>query len=269
MTEPLMIPPAVLTVGNRLDAENLTAVAEGRQGAIRLPGFFDPGYAHLFAERLTRSKDFGYYVNAKDIGRVGMAFFESVESPELREYYYENAQSWIEGTRAACWPHPCPMDLFRLKLEEIWPAGATLENVDGRTMFVGLARVFEDGAGALPHQDVLARDAAPNCPQAGSLIAQLAANVYLRPSAGGGQLEIWLWQPTAEEFNAIRLGGSYGADRAKLGRPDVVLTPGTGDLIIFNARNLHAVEPATGGPRVTLSCFIGYRGPTQPLTYWS
>ena len=50
---------------------------------------------------------------------------------------------------------------------------------------------------------------------------------------------------------------------------DVVLTPETGDLIIFNSRNLHAVRPAAGGPRVTLSCFLGYRGATEPLTYWS
>ena len=256
-------------VGNRLDAKSLSAVAEGRLRAIRVPEFFDPGYSQLTADRLIRSKDFGHYVNARDIGRVGMAYFESAKNPELRARYYANATAWIGRIREACWPHPSPMDLLRLTLEETWPAGATLENVDGRTMFVGLARVFESGAGALPHQDVLSRDADPGCGRATSLTAQLAANVYLRPSDAGGELEVWLRQPTAEEFDAIRLGDSYGADRGLIGEPDVVLAPATGDLIVFNSRNLHAVRPAAGGPRVTLSCFLGYRGPAHPLTYWS
>src|SRR5438094_917438 len=119
-------------VGSRLDAENIIALAEGRLGAIRVPGFYDPGYSQLLADRLVRSPYFGYYVNAKDIGRVGAAFFESVKNPNLREHYYENVATWLAAIRDACWPHPVPMDLFRLHLEERWQAGATLENVDGR-----------------------------------------------------------------------------------------------------------------------------------------
>jgi hypothetical protein len=211
-TLPSKSPP--LLVGNVLNQTTICDVTEDRLAALQIRDYFPADYCHLIAQRLMRSELFGYYVNAKDIGWVGMSYFETTKSPDLWRLYYENATRWIQGIRDLCWPHPCPMDFLRVHLQERWPVGATLETVDGQPMFVGLARVFGNSAGALPHQYVLARDSSSECERARTLKAQLAVNAFsFYPAPQGGELEIWLRKPTSEEFEAIRILGSYGADQ--------------------------------------------------------
>jgi hypothetical protein len=258
-----------VAVRQGLREDDLYDLTEGRTLAIHVPGYYPPDYAQMLSHRLQSHELFGRYANAPDIGRVGMAYFETVNDPERRRRYYELAPGWIQALRDAYAPFQSPMDKLRLQLQEHWPCGANLENIEGRPMFVGLARVFGSGAGAHPHQDVLRRDAARGCARAGSLITQLAANIYLCPSAEGGELELWSWRLSDAEYEALQMPGSYGLDRARLPEPEAVLRPGAGDAILFDATRLHAVRPARGGPRVTVSCFIGYRGRDQPLTYWS
>jgi predicted 2-oxoglutarate/Fe(II)-dependent dioxygenase YbiX len=161
------------------------------------------------------------------------------------------------------------MDELRLALQEHWPAGADFESLHpGKKMFVGMPRVFEKQGGALPHVDRLAWDV-PDIAAAQSLRAQIAANVHLRTADKGGEVELWAFRPDQEEYEELRLHGTYGLERAKLPPPDAVVAPHLGDLILFNSNRIHAVRPCTGGPRVTVSCFIGYRGESLPLTYWS
>jgi Rps23 Pro-64 3,4-dihydroxylase Tpa1-like proline 4-hydroxylase len=64
-------------------------------------------------------------------------------------------------------------------------------------------------------------------------------------------------------------GDSYGVSPETLGKPDIVVKPKAGQLIIFNSRKMHSVNPGQDIPRLSLSCFIAYRGTHQPLTYWS
>jgi hypothetical protein len=256
-------------VAAELNRDRILDLAAGRIAAVQIPRYYPEDYSHLIAQRLLNSTLFGHYANAPDIGRVGKAYFETVGDPAVRRQYYEHATEWIQAMRDLCRPFASPMDTFRLQLQEIWPAGATLETLEGRPMFVGLARVFESGSGAHPHQDVLARDAPRGCNRAHTIRAQLAANVYLKPPAAGGELDLWLRKPTDEEYEAMRRPGSYGVDRSSLGEPDVILTPASGDLILFNAHNLHAVRSASGGSRITMSTFVGFRGSCRPLTYWS
>lgn len=258
-----------VAVRKRIAAEDLIALAEGRIRAIHVPNFYPSAFAGIVAQRLIKSPLFGKYANAPDIGRVGMAYFETIKNPALRKKYYADAPAWIQALRDVASPFQSPMDSLRLQLQERWPSGANLEMVDGQPMFVGLARVFESGAGAHPHQDILRRDADLGNDRAASLITQFGTNVYLRPSAEGGELELWGTRPNDAEFTGMCMPGSYGADRSKMVDPDVVLRPKAGDAIIFDATRLHAVRPAVGGPRVTVSCFIGYRGPEKPLTFWS
>ena len=136
-------------------------------------------------------------------------------------------------------------------------------------MFVGLARVFTSTAEALPHQDVLRWDAPLECTSAQSLLTQLAANIYVQPSEGGGDLELWSSSLDRDEYERLKLPGSYGLDRAKLPPSAVRVKPEAGDLILFNANKTHAVRPVTSGIRVTVSCFIGVRSLTLPLSMWS
>lgn len=258
----------IVRVATHFSTEDFRALLGGRILALRVPNYYTPRLAHLMAKRLIAHPLFGHYNNAPDVGRVGTAFFETVENGVLREKYYAGAITAIHALREACLPLSSPVDLFRLSLEETWEWGATLANLDGRPMFVGLARVFEEGAEALPHQDILRRDA-PYCPSAYGLLTQLAINVYLQPSPSGGELEIWQMRLTDAEYDALRLPESYGLDRRRLPEPDVVIRPEVGELILFDSTNVHAVRATIGGSRVTVSAFVGYRGPGQPLIYWS
>jgi len=134
-------------------------------------------------------------------------------------------------------------------------------------MFVGLSRVVEPDVYFLAHHDHFKKDA-PDAFHAHTLEAQFACNVYVDMPQEGGELQIWSNEIDPYKFDSLR-GESYGIDPAILGEPDLVLRPSPGDIIIFNSRKMHAVAPGRYNSRVSLSCFIGYRGEHSPLTYWS
>lgn len=136
-------------------------------------------------------------------------------------------------------------------------------------MFAGLLRIFGEGSAAEPHQDHFDWDASLHeIYEATYYPAQLAANVYLRLPERGGELAIWPVSLRRTEYERMRKG-EYGVDPAQLRAEPVVLTPRLGELILFNARMVHAVYPPELGNRVTWSSFIGYRGDSEPLTIWS
>jgi 2-oxoglutarate-Fe(II)-dependent oxygenase superfamily protein len=262
--------PAVIEVKGieNLRPAMLIDLFENRLLAIRIPGYYPEDLSETVSNRLIQHPRFGYYANAEDIGRVGMAYFETIDSPARRAHYYQEARTAMMDMRGCCHPYVSPVDQLRIDIAEVWPNGANLENIEGQQMFVGLARVFTDGAEALPHQDILRRDA-PHCPRAATLTGQVAANIYLRPTPEGGELEIWEQVINDNEYEQLRIPDSYGLDRSRLSSPAATLQPREGELVLFNSRCVHAVRPAKGGARITLSCFLGYRGQDQALSYWS
>lgn len=251
-----------------LTRENLLKLVQGRALALRIKGYYAKETSAEVARRLLAHPRFGFYANAGDIGRVGMSFFETLVSDELRDLYFAQAAETMKDLRGACTPYASPIDLLRVELEELWPAGAQLLTMNGKSMFVGLARVFRGKAEAIPHQDILRRDAA-TFPLAARLTAQLAANVYLQPSEEGGELELWGMSYSDEEYDARRWKASYGLDRERIRESRALLRPETGDLILFNATQVHAVRPTLRGTRVTVSCFVGVQTTAEPLVYWS
>lgn len=84
----------------------------------------------------------------------------------------------------------------------------------------------------------------------------------------GGDLLLWHKKLSPTEFDSMR-SDSYGICPDMLGTPDIVVKPKVGQLIIFNSRKMHSVCPGVDTSRISISCFIGYRGQHQPLTYWS
>jgi hypothetical protein len=249
------------------------ALADGEVLAVVVAGFTAPDACALLSERLIRDHRLGGYGTddgAASIKKIGIPLFEVAGGdPARRERYYTVALQTIRALRSMSRPAVYPMDDLRLALQEQWPEGADFERLHpGKTMFVGMPRVFEAQSGALPHVDRLAWDV-PDVGAARTMLAQIAANVHLRTADSGGEVELWALEPDRAEYERLRLAGSYGLDRELLPPPDAVVTPRVGDLILFNSNRVHAVRPCQGGPRVTVSCFIGYRGPSRPLTYWS
>lgn len=249
-----------------LSARDLLALAVGKVLVLHVRGFLAPSTSALLAERAI---DHGYapYLNVPSVRRIGMAFYETEATPELIETYFALAQRQIGDFRRACAPWVSPIDELRCMLDELWPHGAKLQSLGSRKMFVGLSRMVEPGTTFLAHHDIFEEDA-PGCTEATSLLAQFGANVYLQMPVSGGALMMWRREMPSAEFNARR-GDDYGLPVERLGEPDVTLLPEPGDLLIFNSRKLHAVSPGVGRSRLAVSCFVGYRGLSEPLTFWS
>lgn len=249
-----------------LSADALQVLANEEVGAIVVKNFYDEAFCEK-ANAVFNSQKQGY-INAPSIGRVGMAYFEADGQPELIEKYYNNARQGIELMRSAFAPYVSPMDLLRLRLQEAWIPGANLENLDNRKMFVGLTRVVAPNVDFLVHQDDLRVDA-PDSLRAKSLQGQFAANIYLDIANEGGELDMWDMILDDATYDDLREPGVYGIERDRLPPPTCSYKPEVGDLVIFNCRRLHAVSASKDKSRLSISCFIGYRGEKQPLTYWS
>jgi hypothetical protein len=251
---------------NKLTGIAIDKLAKNQLIAIRVENFINEKHATLIAQRIIK-KGYKKYSNAPSIGKIGMAFYETESKLELIEKYFNEAKNHIDDLRTRCLPYTSPIDLLRCNLDEVWPAGAMLESLYGKKMFVGLSRVVEPNIKLLAHHDIFHKDA-PTSYHTKSLIAQFAANIYLTLPATGGQIQIWNREITPADFDRLR-GESYGIEPELLGPPDFEIAPKIGELILFNSQKIHAVTPGTTASRLSTSCFVGYRGSHLPLTYWS
>ncbi|WP_068317395.1 2OG-Fe(II) oxygenase [Polycladidibacter hongkongensis] len=207
------------------------------------------------------------YINVSEVRKIGMAFYETELKADLLDAYFDLAEKNRQEFRRACEPYGSPLDSLRAILDDIWPAGAGLQTMFGRKMFVGLSRMVEPNTTFLAHHDIFAEDA-PGIEEAESLTAQFAANIYFSVPQKGGELLMWHRNLTTSEFDEQRKG-KYGISIEDLPAPDVIVKPNTGDLLLFDSRKIHAVASPQDSPRRAVSFFVGYRGEDNPLTYWS
>lgn len=240
--------------------------------AIKVPNFFSEESCKAVSEQMHKKTTFKRYSMADDVPvrRIGMTLFETENKKRKLDKYFNEAIPTSEQLRDLCQPFMNPLDILRLRLGEVWPEGSQIMKIMGRKMLPGIARMFEANAtaGLPPHQDILERDM-PNLSKSHLPKTQLAANVYLEVAPEGGELELWDFAPSLEEFNTL-LDGRYDfLDRAKIPPCDASITPRKGELIIMRSDKVHAVRPSIGGERIAMSCFIGYFGLHKPLTYWA
>jgi hypothetical protein len=256
-------------VGDSLDNSNLQALANGELAAIHVRGFLPSGPLKDIANRLDGVITYGVNPYSQQVGCLGISFHYSAGKPELREIYHRDARVWEQTLRDLSSPHQSPADSLEEAIRAVWPAGLTREDAVGRPMFAGITRLFHDGAGALPHRDSLARDAGADHPKARNIRSQLAAYLYLSTSEEGGEVEVWTRRLSDDEFESVRIPGTDDADRDKLGLPDLIIRPASGDLLIYDAGLLHGAAPTRGGLRANVSMFLAYRGEDIPMTCWS
>lgn len=258
--------PVLALDPQQLDEHAIRALATGERMVLQIRGFVDAATCNLIAQR-AEGHGYSSYLNVPSVRRIGMAYYETENKPELIEVYFERARRNIEDFRAACSPYLSPIDKLRCTLDEIWPHGANLQTLYGKKMFIGLSRMVVPDTTFLAHHDIFAQDA-PGQPEGTSLKAQFGANVYIQMPQTGGALVMWEKEVAPREFDRMR-GADYGVAIEALGKPDVEVTPGQGDLLIFNSRKMHAVSRGAGCNRLALSTFVGYRGEGEPLSFWS
>jgi hypothetical protein len=249
-----------------LSFSNLRALINHEIQILRIPGFISPEDCKNISKGL-KSTGYNDYLNAPSVGRIGMSYFETGRKQEIVDHYFATALKNINTLRKACAPHPCPIDTLRCNFDEIWPGGCGLQDLYGKKMFVGLSRCMKPGIPLLAHHDMFGRHA-PNTPEAASLISQFGINVYVDVPEVGGELAMWMNEISDEEF-LERRGQHYGVPLELLDPPDFTVKPQNGDLILFNARKMHAVLAGEGCDRLTISAFLGYRSINERLTVWS
>jgi 2OG-Fe(II) oxygenase superfamily len=261
--------PSSIKIADAISQQDILNLVNGEFICLHVPNYYPKWLCSQLSSNLLKLPEFSRYVRAKDVGvqRTGMTFFETKGDSNLLDQYYAEAKNMISAIRSSCFPYLSPMDKLRLELEEVWSMGAHLENIHEKTMMVGIVRMFEESFELPPHQDILARDIDEGLNRR-PLHNQLSANVYLQCANYGGELKVWREKPSNSEFLKLSSDGLH-LDADKMPLPEVCIKPTRGDLILFDSGRVHAVQPSVDGTRVSMSCFIGYRGQKRPLTYWS
>ncbi|PNE40118.1 2OG-Fe(II) oxygenase [Streptomyces noursei] len=255
-------------VAGELTSETLLKLANREIGAIHVRGYYPVDISEKVAQQAINHQALGHYhkQHTSSVGRVYMPHIDTKWDPELTNKYHDQAQPAIEDVRSMFHPYLSPVDRVRLELQELWPAGANLMRLRGRSCFVGAFRVFQPQTSEFyPHNDAI--DQETDAPEIEGILNQLVANIYLQVPDEGGNLQLWMREPTEEETKTIL--DVEGLEPDTVEPPVVEIHPEAGDLIIFSPRMLHAVTAGQGKHRVGAAAFIATKGPQEPLVYWS
>ncbi|KQZ15151.1 MULTISPECIES: 2OG-Fe(II) oxygenase [unclassified Mesorhizobium] len=251
-------------IAKELTPDSIRKLVAKEIDVIHVPGFYPRDISLKFAEKIAANSKLEAYKTQTALKRLGMGYVDVGQDAGNAIRYHDEAIQAVWDIRNLMYPYITPLDHLRLMLEEIWPAGSNIESIDEHKCFVGTCRVIDPGAKMLPHSDRLGRMLING---ESDLTGQLAVNIYLKMPQEGGEIELWLREPTPDQDKEMVI--SDGLDRTVLGEPPLLIRPEQGDLVIFNSQLIHGVTPGKGSDRVTMSSFIGYRGDEAPLTYWS
>jgi hypothetical protein len=248
--------------------QSLLHLATRKIGAIHIKDFYPRDVCSEVSKRAIDHPALGHYHKkyTSSVGRVYMPHIDTKWDPKEINKYHDASLPSIRDVRSMFFPRISPVDYVRLLLQELWPAGANLLRLRNRVCFVGAFRVFQPTTSEFyPHNDQI--DQETDAPEISDITEQLVANIYLQVPEIGGDLQLWLREPTPTEKEIILT--VEGLDPATIERPVLTIHPEPGDMIIFSSRMLHAVTPGKDTHRVGMAAFIGCPSPDKPLVFWS
>jgi hypothetical protein len=257
--------PHLLLEVDCLEKESLEQLFLGKVSAIVVKNFYPKDPLQKFADLVvTHPLKDGYGVD-QDIIRTGTSFYDTNGNANFRKEFLDSSMNWMQNELLR-FSFCTPIYAVFLALMTIWCNGIQFENLDGKSMWAGSARIF-DRVGCLVHRDNLGADA-PEFERALQLFCQIAVNIYAQVPDEGAEIDIWDICLSEEEYNERCVPGSYGIDCQQLPPPTITISPKVGDLILFNSNCLHMARPSNG-VSIAHSCFMGFRGYDVPLTVWS
>jgi hypothetical protein len=247
-----------------LRRDHLTRLASGVLGAVLVKGFAHSGQCAQIMHGL-ENHPLGSYdpeVVYPPVAKLGPAAYDFYGAYELNDQYWEFVDRAV-AIRRTLLGGGDPLVPTVGKLRAAWGAEVQPATANGRPLFAGMVR--ETTTGMKMHFDEIVRElpGAIDAPP----ISQLAFNLYISMPEGGGDTRVYRrrWRPADEGHR-----DGYGwSEQMVADEPYAQVRPETGDAVIFDPRNYHAVRPNVGaGRRVSLSFFLGVTG-SGPLNFWS
>lgn len=259
----------LVRIKEELTLEDLLALCNREILLLRVPGYLDAKECRVLSGKIMREALPSRYSMAQDLDvfRTGCTLFETQFNSDLKEEYFEGVLKRQKELRDVCDPLQNPNDMVQARLNQIWPAGAGVEELFSRECGFGTCRVFLNGQRLPPHIDFLPKDV-KDYPEELYPECQLAANVYICNPREGGELNCWGRSVPIDELAGIQSGVYDFIRDDLLPEPDAFFKPRDGDLILIRASDIHSVSPFQGGNRMAFSFFINYRGRDLPLRYY-
>jgi len=229
---------------NRVSPGALKALSDGDILAIRVPEFLSKGECRRLAFAVTRHEDFVF--SGKGFRGVGPG---GHQLPMESERYFASAPG-IDRLLAAP----------RTNLEHhIGHLQCPLYGMDKR-MRALTARRYDGDFIAPPHQD----NDQVAYPWA---LSQLGISISLVSPERGGEIRVWDLAFGPEKYAKRQLQGRHELDETKIPSCDLEISAGVGELVIINARRIHAINRIHSGERISVSGFLALEGDNTWL--WS
>ncbi|WP_433795617.1 2OG-Fe(II)-dependent halogenase WelO5 family protein [Actinoplanes sp. CA-252034] len=264
LTSSLLDPFFVSVDAASLTSWRIGSLLSGRTAVLRIPHMIDSESCDKLVERLD-DLTLDLYDEQRvypPIARFGPAINDFRRDGRLDDGYWEHAsraaRAWSEVDFEGD-----PVALSIQAFRQAWPGSVEVATVQGRPLFAGMIREINGGAHA--HFDDVVREFPAGIFDT-EVVAQLAFNLYLSMPETGGETSVWRrrWQPADERYRH-----RYGYDRELMANcQSIVAKPGAGDVLVFDPRNYHAVEPGDGRRRIAVAFFIALSA-RGDLLIWS
>lgn len=261
----IMIPPRIEWCArseSKLNKDSIKRLVRGEIPFIRIANFATPEECEALVAEAVKEGFSSYRGVEPVINRIGNTVFEY--NAISKGKYFEKNQQLNKVQKRIFESSFNPLDRFLALLNGTFGKKASVaQNVAGNAYYAGLIRRIENGT--LIHVDY-APGEQPGW-EVASIKDQLVWNLYLRvsdPASGKTHIFDRKWTRADDRYKE----GIYGYNRRVVeGADEAVFEPKVGEVVIFNTRNYHFVEP-TEGERVAFTSALAQTQEDE-LVLWS
>jgi hypothetical protein len=232
-------------VANELTPQGLRALVNGELLAIRVPNFISPAACYKIASAVTISRHFRF----DGPGFIGLGP-GSFSLPGADRDYFASANV-IEHILSV------PYEALESAL------GALQRPLYGelRRMRALTARRYDETFVAAPHQDMDSE----KYPWARH--SQLGISLCVVTPESGGAIRLWNHAYGPADYAERKLPDRFELEEKLIMPHDAAIESGVGELLILNARRIHAIDRITKGARISVSGFLAASG--SDFLIWS